>query len=134
MFDLEGLAVLGGSLLIMLVVAVATVAFGVYRWDRHIGQSVRMMTWTGLFGAVVVSIVIGLNVVGAIAVFAILMLGILGVYKLLDALFIRNDKSQPSAPRPVVEVEGFPVIEQPVILASQNRFYYLTPIEGEKGR
>lgn len=108
MLDLEGLAVLGGSLLIMLVVAVACVALGFYRWNRAISSRIRTLTATGLFGAVVVSIVIGLNVVGAIAVFAVLTLGILSIYKLLDTLFIRNDKQPPFAPRPVIQIEALP--------------------------
>jgi hypothetical protein len=110
-------------------------ATGRLGWDRGRSQNAKSMTKAGLTLAIIGSaIVFGPMMVLSIMPYWIIACAVVfGGFKLLDVLFIREDKPGP-APRPVIEVEGFPVINQPVILASQNRFYYLTPIQDNERR
>lgn len=135
MFDLEGLAVVGGALALTLGIAIVTVALGLFRWNGATARKTRGTTWLGLAAMIgVVVIVLGPSALPIAPILVLLPLGFWAIYKLLDRLFIGKPKPSLRQPRPVVEVEGFPVIEQPVILACEDRAYYLTPIEGEKER
>ena len=110
-------------------------ATGNLRWNADVSRRANGIAKAGLLLAIIGSAILfgPIMVLSIMPYWIVACAVVFGGFKLLDALFIRNDKSKP-APRPIIEVEGFPVIEQPVILASQNRFYYLTPIEGERGR